>query len=114
MRFGEIEITPISGGRFRLDGGGMFGVVPRPLWSRVAPPDERGRIQLDTNCLLVRGGGELMLVDTGNGSKLSDKERDIYDLAAGNPLLENLAAAGVRPEQITTVLLTHLHLDHAG
>jgi glyoxylase-like metal-dependent hydrolase (beta-lactamase superfamily II) len=114
MRVGQIEVDIVSGGRFRLDGGGMFGIIPRPLWSRLYAPDERGRIQLDTNCLLIRSGDELVLVDSGNGSKMDAKERDIFDLAPGNPLLENLAACGVRREDVTLVLLTHLHMDHVG
>lgn len=114
MRIGDIEIRIVSGGPFKLDGGGMFGIIPRTLWARVAPPDERNRVQLDTNCLLVRAGDELILVDTGNGPKLNEKERDIYDLAPGEALLDNLAAEGVRPEEITTVLLSHLHMDHVG
>ena len=114
MRIGGLELEIISGGTFRLDGGGMFGIIPRPLWSRSFAPDERGRISLDTNCLLIRTGDELVLVDTGNGAKLGQKERDIFAVPEGNPLLENLAAHGVQPEEITLVLLTHLHMDHVG
>jgi glyoxylase-like metal-dependent hydrolase (beta-lactamase superfamily II) len=114
MRVGEIEVEVVSGGRFRLDGGGMFGIIPRPLWARQFEPDDRGRIQLDTNCLLIRTGDEVLLVDTGNGGKLSSKERGIFDIADGDPLLRNLAATGVTPEAVTTVLLTHLHMDHVG
>ncbi|MFN3650333.1 MAG: MBL fold metallo-hydrolase [Armatimonadota bacterium] len=114
MRVGELEVRIVSGGAFKLDGGGMFGVVPKPLWSRAFEPDARNRIALDANCVLVRTPDELVLIDTGNGSKLGEKERDIFDLAPGNALLDNLAGAGVRPEEITTVLLTHLHMDHAG
>jgi len=114
VKIGDLDVEIVSGGAFKLDGGGMFGVVPRPLWSRSFTPDDLGRIQLDTNCLLVRTGDELVLVDTGNGSKMGEKERGIFDLAAGDPLLQNLAQRGVRPEAVTVVLLTHLHMDHAG
>jgi glyoxylase-like metal-dependent hydrolase (beta-lactamase superfamily II) len=114
MRVGSFECELVSGGRFRLDGGGMFGVIPRPLWSRLFTPDERGRIQLDANCLLVKAGDELLLIDTGNGPKLSTKEQDIFGLEHGDTLLGNLAKVGVRPEDVTTVLLTHLHMDHVG
>jgi glyoxylase-like metal-dependent hydrolase (beta-lactamase superfamily II) len=114
MRVGDVQVDIVSGGRFKLDGGGMFGIIPRPLWSRLYAPDERGRIQLDTNCLLIRTGDELVLVDTGNGPKMDAKEREIFDLAPDNPLVDNLAAAGVRPEDVTLVLLTHLHMDHVG
>jgi glyoxylase-like metal-dependent hydrolase (beta-lactamase superfamily II) len=92
----------------------MFGVIPQVLWSRLYAPDERGRIQLDANCLLVRTPDELVLIDTGNGTKFSPKEQAIYDLQPGDTLVANLAALGVRPEEITTVLLTHLHMDHVG
>lgn len=114
MRLGEFQVEIVSGGRFRLDGGGMFGVIPQVLWSRLYQPDDRGRIQLDTNCLLVRTPDELVLIDTGNGPKLSPKEQAIYDLQPGDTLVANLAAVGVQPEEITTVLLTHLHMDHVG
>jgi glyoxylase-like metal-dependent hydrolase (beta-lactamase superfamily II) len=114
MRLGDMELEGVSGGAFKLDGGGMFGVVPRALWSRLYPPDDRGRIQLDANCLLVRAGDELILIDTGNGAKLGSKERDIFALRPEDTLLGNLAAKGVCPEDVTTVLLTHLHMDHVG
>lgn len=114
MQIGDIDIRILSGGAFKLDGGGMFGIIPKPLWARSIPADERNRIQLDANCLLVRTGDELILIDTGNGPKLNEKERDIYDLTPGEALLENLAAEGVRPEDVTMVLLSHLHMDHVG
>lgn len=114
MQVGDIELQVISGGAFRLDGGSMFGVIPRPLWTRQFTPDDRGRILLDINCVLARTGDEVVLVDTGNGPKLGDKERAIFDLAPGETLLENLRAAGTAPEDVTLVLLTHLHMDHVG
>ena len=114
MRVGDIEFEVISGGRFKLDGGGMFGVIPKPLWSRLVTPDDRNRIQMDANCLLVRTGDETLLIDTGYGPKMSDKERGIFDLAAGEELVDHLAAHGVRLEDVTTVLLSHLHMDHCG
>lgn len=114
MRVGDVEFEIVSGGAFMLDGGGMFGVIPLALWSKLYKPDERGRIQLDTNCLLVRTGDELILIDTGNGSKLTAKEQAIFDLTPGNPLIENLQDRGVAPEDVTMVLLTHLHMDHVG
>lgn len=114
MRVGELEVKVVSGGSFRLDGGGMFGVVPRVLWQRRHAPDDRGRIALDTNCLLVRAGHEVVLLDTGNGQKLAAREREIFSLRDGEGLLPSLAALGVSPEDITLVLLTHLHLDHCG
>ncbi len=114
MRVGEIEFEIVSGGTFKLDGGGMFGVVPFALWRKLYEPDDRGRIQLDANCLLVRTGDELIVIDTGNGTKLSPKEQEIFDLKPGDTLRANLAAKGVSPEEVTLVLLTHLHMDHVG
>lgn len=114
MRLGELELTTVSGGRFRIDGGTMFGVVPKPLWERVAPPDERNTIPQATNCLLVRSPGRVVLIDAGYGPKLAEKQRRHIDAEAGDPLAESLAAAGVAPEQVDVVLLTHLHFDHAG
>jgi len=92
----------------------MFGVVPRALWSRVVTPDEAGRIPLDANCLLARTGDRVVLVETGTGSKLTDKERGFLDLPAGDHLIESLAGLGVRAEDVTDVVLTHLHMDHCG
>ncbi len=114
LRLGDLELTTVSGGRFRIDGGTMFGVVPKPLWERAAPPDERNTIPQATNCLLVRSAGRRVLIDTGYGSKLAEKQRRHIDAEPGDPLAASLAAAGVVAEQIDTVLLTHLHFDHAG
>jgi glyoxylase-like metal-dependent hydrolase (beta-lactamase superfamily II) len=126
VQLGEIEITIVSGGPFRLDGGGMFGIVPKALWERTNPADERNRIQLDTNCALLRVGGRAegpplgrsasrrILIDTGNGTKLSERDREIFAIDPSVTLVGSLAAAGVTPEEIDVVLLTHLHLDHVG
>jgi glyoxylase-like metal-dependent hydrolase (beta-lactamase superfamily II) len=114
MRLGEFELTTVSGGRFRIDGGTMFGVVPKPLWERSFPPDEWNTIPQATNCLLVRVPGRTALIDTGYGGKLAEKQRRQIEAEAGDPLAASLAAAGVTAEQIGLVLLTHLHFDHAG
>lgn len=106
-------LTTISGGRLSLDGGTMFGVVPKVLWEKKCPPDDRNRVAMDTNCLLVRSGGRTLLVDTGYGTKASADEVDNFAFA-GPALLENLAAAGVSPDDVDAVVLTHLHFDHAG
>lgn len=92
----------------------MFGVVPKPLWSQTFHADERNRIGLDTNCLLIRSGGKNILVDTGYGGKAPDKVRQLHALEPGEPLLHNLASEGVAPQEIDFVILTHLHFDHAG
>jgi glyoxylase-like metal-dependent hydrolase (beta-lactamase superfamily II) len=114
LQLGDIEITIVSGGPFRLDGGGMFGIVPKALWERTNPADERNRIQLDTNCALLRVQGRRILIDTGNGTKLSDRDREIFAIDPAITLVGSLAAAGVTPAEIDVVLLTHLHLDHVG
>ncbi len=115
MKIGPYTIDPVETGRFALDGGAMFGVVPKPLWSRTNPADERNRITLAARALLLRDGRRTILVDNGNGSKFSDKLRDIYrlDTAAGD-LRSSLGALGVTPDDVTDVVLTHLHFDHAG
>ncbi len=110
----DLEVSVVSGGRMRMDGGGMFGVVPKPLWSRTVTADDQNRIALDTNCLLIRTGDRCLLVDSGYGGKGSDRQRRHFDFEEGEPLLRNLAAMGVRPDDIDTVILTHLHFDHAG
>jgi len=114
MNLGDIELRHIFGGNFYLDGGAMFGVVPRPLWERKSPPDARNRIRLAANSLLIRASNKNILVETGNGTKWTSKLRDIYGIDEGDPLLDSLAAAGIRPGQIDVVINTHLHFDHAG
>ncbi len=91
----------------------MFGVVPRPLWEKERPPDERNRIRLEMNLVLIEDGARRILVDTGAGTKWDDKYRDIYGLAP-RPVAEILAPAGITPEQVDLVVNTHLHFDHAG
>lgn len=115
MQIGNYTLISIETGRFSLDGGAMFGVVPWVFWSKTNPPDERQRITLAARCLLIRGNGRTILVDTGNGSKWNDKLKDIYRLDNSQFTLErSLADAGVRPEEVTDVILTHLHFDHCG
>jgi glyoxylase-like metal-dependent hydrolase (beta-lactamase superfamily II) len=114
ITIGDFQLTIVSGGRLRVDGGNMFGVIPRAMWERVSPPDEQNRIQLDTNCVLVRSRGAMGLIDTGCGSKASPKYRQRHSLEDGAPLVRNLAAIGVSPDEIDWVILTHLHTDHTG
>jgi glyoxylase-like metal-dependent hydrolase (beta-lactamase superfamily II) len=114
MKFGDLEIFILNDGYFRLDGGAMFGVVPRPLWEKKCPPDARNRIRLAMNCVLVRTAGQWVLIETGAGDKLEPKLRDIYDLHGEPRLLEQLAAHGVQPADVDLVIDTHLHFDHCG
>lgn len=110
---GDVAVTVLDGGAVWLDGGAMFGVVPRPLWERHRAPDPRNRIRLGMNVLLVEDGRRRWLVDTGAGVKDDAKFRDLYGLAPKSAE-ELLAPAGIRPEDIDVVVNTHLHFDHAG
>jgi glyoxylase-like metal-dependent hydrolase (beta-lactamase superfamily II) len=114
MRMGNWELTTVSGGNLLLDGGTMFGVVPKPLWERLQPADAQNRIRCANNCVLARDGRQTVLIDAGYGGKATAKERERMSLDPGEPLLESLAAVGVAPEQIDLVVLSHLHFDHAG
>ena len=114
MKFGELDIFLVSDGRFRLDGGAMFGVVPKALWERQVPADERNRITLGLNCLLIRATGKTLLVETGIGEKLDSKWQDIYGVEHTATLVESLGACGVAPEEVDIVINTHLHFDHCG
>jgi glyoxylase-like metal-dependent hydrolase (beta-lactamase superfamily II) len=114
MRLGEIEVLSLSDGQFRLDGGAMFGVVPKTLWDTRAPADDRNRIPLSLRPLLIRTAAENILVDAGAGGKLPPKLTAIYALDRRDPLQSSLAAAGVAPDQIDIVIATHLHFDHVG
>ena len=115
MRLGQLEIAVVSDGDFRLDGGAMFGVVPRVLWEKQKPADERNRIRMGTNCLLVAAGRELALIDTGLGDKHDARFRDMFGLKEGAPRLPDaIRAAGYEVEDVTHVILSHLHFDHSG
>jgi glyoxylase-like metal-dependent hydrolase (beta-lactamase superfamily II) len=118
---GRIRVHSLDAGTTWLDGGAMFGVVPKPLWERKVPPDERNRIPLALRCLLIEAPGALVLVDTGVGNKDDAKFRDIFgvDNAGGGEsdptrLETAIRAAGFDPGDVDTVLLTHLHFDHVG
>jgi glyoxylase-like metal-dependent hydrolase (beta-lactamase superfamily II) len=111
---GKYTIHPIETGRFALDGGAMFGIIPRPLWAKSNPPDERNRIELAARSLLIIGNGKKILVDNGNGSKFTEKQVDIYRLDTTRyELLRSLKAHGLTTDDISDVILTHLHFDHA-
>src|SRR5688500_12568643 len=113
MTFGSLELIPLFDGFFRLDGGAMFGVVPKPLWERRTPADARNRIQLALRPLLVRGDRTL-IIDAGIGGKMDEKSVEIYAIDRALDLTRSLAAAGLQPADIDIALATHLHFDHAG
>lgn len=110
---GQLELITLSDGFFRLDGGAMFGVVPRVLWERRAPPDEKNRIRLALRPLVVRGE-RTVLIDAGCGNKMDPRNAEIYGLDRTVTLERSLAAVGLAPGDIDLVVATHLHFDHAG
>jgi glyoxylase-like metal-dependent hydrolase (beta-lactamase superfamily II) len=114
MKLGAFEIDVLSDGTFRLDGGQMFGVVPKTLWEKKLPADELNRVTLGLNCLLVKAGRHRILIETGIGDKFDAKFGKIYAVDHSRILLDDLAAHGVRPEDIDIVINTHLHFDHCG
>jgi len=115
MKLGDLTITLVNGGNFRLDGGAMHGVVPKTIWSRLTSCDEHNRCQYSTNCLLVEDShGRRTLIETGNGEKFSPKERDIYGIDHDHNVETQLRALGVEPESIDLVIMSHLHFDHSG
>ena len=115
MKLGRLNLTLVDDGGFRLDGGSMFGAVPRVLWERLKPPDGRNRIRMATNSLLVERGGELLLIDTGIGERGDARFRDMFGLEEGAARLpQKIRKAGYEPGDVTHVLLTHLHFDHCG
>lgn len=108
------RIETIVESRFGLDGGAMFGIVPKPLWQRTNPADDNNRIAMAARCLYLETGERRVLVDTGMGSKWSEKEAGIYALTRKETLVEALAGRGIAAEAVTDVVMTHLHFDHAG
>jgi glyoxylase-like metal-dependent hydrolase (beta-lactamase superfamily II) len=109
---GDFELTVCSDGTYFLDGGAMFGVVPKPLWEKRAPADAKNRITLGCNTVIVRTGKHTVAIETGIGNKLPEKLQHIYENKQRLP--ESLAAAGVKPEEVDIVINTHLHFDHCG
>lgn len=117
LELGGCRITLVGGGALRLDGGAMFGIIPKVLWSRSTPADEQNRIQLACNCLLVEWEGPTarrVIVETGHGAKYAEKEQRIFGIDPGRWLLTSLRAGGVEPDSISDLVLSHLHFDHAG
>ncbi|HEY0786961.1 MAG TPA: MBL fold metallo-hydrolase [Acidobacteriaceae bacterium] len=112
VQLGELELTVLSDGPCRFDGGAIFGVVPRTLWSRRLVPDAENRVQLGLNTLVVRTPRHTVVIETGLGNKMADKTRAIY--SAQGQLLQAFAAASIAPESVDLVLNTHLHWDHCG
>lgn len=109
---GDMELNILTDGTYLLDGGAMFGVVPKPLWEKRAPANERNQILLGTNTVVVRTGKHTVVIETGIGNKLAEKLRGIFD--AKQLLLQSFNAARIKPEEVDIVINTHLHFDHCG
>ncbi len=115
MKIGKYELHAVETGSFGLDGGAMFGIIPKPLWSKFNPADEQNRVSLNARNLLLKSDSRKILIDTGIGSDWDDKFRQIYRLdQSQNTLFSSLEKLGVEPSEVTDVLLTHLHFDHTG
>jgi len=113
MKLGHLELTPLLDRHFRLDGGAMFGVVPKPLWEKRLSADERNRIPMAMRPLLVRGN-QLMIIDAGAGEKMEPKLEEIYGFDKSESLERSLTGSGLHAGDIEIVLASHLHFDHAG
>ena len=115
MKIGKYSIHIIESGYFGLDGGAMFGIVPKPLWAKTNPPDKENRIKLATSNLLLVSDSKKILVDTGMGNKWNDKNKEIYAVDQQSfSLDQSLSKLNIKPADITDVILTHLHFDHPG
>lgn len=109
-----MKLYPIEAGNFKLDGGAMFGVVPKSIWNKTNPADEHNMIDIAARCLLIEEGDRLTLIDTGMGDKQSDKFFGYYHLWGDDSIDKSLAKYGFHRDQITDVFMTHLHFDHCG
>lgn len=114
MKFGKFELSIIRESVFKLDGGAMFGVVPKTLWGKVSPADDLNRVVLACNLLLIDTGSHRVLIETGMGDRWSDKERERYGLETLVSPRHTLDQVGLKPEDIDFVIISHLHFDHAG
>ena len=114
MKLGKFEIFSIVENSFKIDGGAMFGVVPRIIWQKVYPPDENNMVKLDINLLLIKTDGENILIDAGMGDALSERQKKVFGIERASNLEKRLSEHHLAPEDIHLVLLTHLHADHAG
>jgi glyoxylase-like metal-dependent hydrolase (beta-lactamase superfamily II) len=114
VNLGNWQLDTVDGGLLSLDGGVLFGIVPKMLWDKVAPPDSCNRVRVRNSCVLARDGQSTVLIDTGYGGKHVALDRNFYQMEEGSPVCRSLAELGVAPEDIDAVVFTHLHFDHVG
>lgn len=114
MQIGKYLLKTVISGYFGLDGGAMFGIIPKPLWEKTNPADEQNRVTLATRNLLLISENRKILIDTGMGDKWDDKSKNIYRIDSNLSLENSLRNAGVQMNEITDIILTHLHFDHTG
>src|SRR3954454_15229936 len=115
LQIGEIKLTWLNGGGTGLDGGTMFGVVPKPLWSRKYPSNENNQIEMRNDPILIQVNGLNMLIDSGIGSgRFTDKQKRNYGVTEESQLVEELARLNIAPKDIDYILMTHLHFDHVS
>jgi glyoxylase-like metal-dependent hydrolase (beta-lactamase superfamily II) len=114
LKIGAVDVYSLTDGKFRLDGGSMFGTVPKVLWEKVAPPDSSNRIQLRINPLLIQMQGKNILVETGMDDKSGDKFDAMFAVERDETIFDGLKQLNLEPEDIDLVINTHLHFDHAG
>ncbi len=110
----EMELYSIETGNFKLDGGAMFGVVPKTMWNKIYPADENNLINNSMRCLLIKDGKKIVIIDCGMGDKMDPNLLKFYYVNGEETLLTSLNKVGVKPEDVTDVVLTHLHFDHCG
>lgn len=114
MKIGKYRLQTILSGYFALDGGAMFGIIPKPLWEKTNPADQQNRVTLSTRNLLLISDDKKILIDTGMGNKWDEKSKNIYRIDPNLELELALEQNGIKPDEISDVLLTHLHFDHTG
>jgi len=114
MKFGNFEIFSIVENSFKIDGGAMFGVVPKIIWEKLNPPDDKNLVKLDINLLLIKTDGENILIDVGMGDALNERQKKMFGIERASDLERELSKHHLTPDDIHLVLLTHLHADHAG
>jgi len=114
MKLGDFEIHIFTENRWKIDGGAMFGVVPKVIWGKLVESDEFNRVKLDTNIVLAKSNRGNIMVDSGIGDCLTDRQKKIYGIKNDSVLEKNLNSLGLKPEDIDIVILSHLHLDHSG